>query len=240
MKKNLRKMKGRNAGFTLVELIVVLVILAILAAILVPALLGWIDRAREKQELLNAKNCLTAIQVELTENYAKKAGSLKPGDYIIDETDIKKAIEGKNGDVNATPENPNTFSKRVLKTIDAKKEPYCVMFAVGSNWAKGENDTDNINRNKNTTIHDKFTVYYLLYMETAESAPLYYFNGSWTKKNPRANNNSDLLDEYNIIQTGPLKGKRLQYYIISNKTGKAAGTSEYWTLLKETLDKKWN
>ena len=41
--------KTNNKGFTLVELIVVLVILAILAAILVPALLGYIDKAREKQ-----------------------------------------------------------------------------------------------------------------------------------------------------------------------------------------------
>ena len=44
--------KNNNKGFTLVELIVVLVILAILAAILVPALLGYIDRAREKQYVL--------------------------------------------------------------------------------------------------------------------------------------------------------------------------------------------
>ena len=66
----LQGLKTRNTnhkGFTLVELIVVLVILAILAAILVPALLGWIDRAREKQDLLNAKNCLTAVQAGLTE-----------------------------------------------------------------------------------------------------------------------------------------------------------------------------
>ena len=33
-------------GFTLVELIVVLVILALLAALLVPALTGYIDKAR--------------------------------------------------------------------------------------------------------------------------------------------------------------------------------------------------
>ena len=38
------KKEMNNKGFTLVELIVVLVILAILAAILVPALLGYIDR----------------------------------------------------------------------------------------------------------------------------------------------------------------------------------------------------
>ena len=63
--------KNNNKGFTLVELIVVLVILAILAAILVPALLGYIDRAREKQYVLNAKSALTASQAELSSVYGE-------------------------------------------------------------------------------------------------------------------------------------------------------------------------
>ncbi|MBQ1326631.1 MAG: type II secretion system protein, partial [Eubacterium sp.] len=44
-------MKKNNKGFTLVELIVVLVILAILAAVLVPALLGYIDKAKKKKDM---------------------------------------------------------------------------------------------------------------------------------------------------------------------------------------------
>jgi prepilin-type N-terminal cleavage/methylation domain-containing protein len=51
----MKKMK-ENKGFTLVELIVVIVILAILAAILVPALLGYIDRAKGQQIVLNGKD----------------------------------------------------------------------------------------------------------------------------------------------------------------------------------------
>jgi prepilin-type N-terminal cleavage/methylation domain-containing protein len=62
--------KSKNKGFTLVELIVVLVILAILAAILVPALLGYIDKAKAKQVVLNARSCYTAAQAEFSEMYA--------------------------------------------------------------------------------------------------------------------------------------------------------------------------
>ena len=45
-----QKRRSKKGGFTLVELIVVLVILAILAALLIPALTGYIDRAKEKAE----------------------------------------------------------------------------------------------------------------------------------------------------------------------------------------------
>ena len=69
-----------NKGFTLVELIVVLVILAILAAILVPALLGYIDQARSKQTLLNARSVMTAAQAEMSNIYG--TGDKTPS-YIV-------------------------------------------------------------------------------------------------------------------------------------------------------------
>ena len=62
----------KNQGFTLVELIVVLVILAILAAILVPALLGYIDKAKQKKDIYKARACLDATQAVFTEAYAKE------------------------------------------------------------------------------------------------------------------------------------------------------------------------
>ena len=84
-------MKKSNKGFTLVELIVVLVILAILAAILVPALLGYIDKAREKQTTTNAEAAYVAAQAMATEAYGK--GVTTPVGYvtkqkIADLTDI--------------------------------------------------------------------------------------------------------------------------------------------------------
>lgn len=62
--------KYRKRGFTLVELIVVLVILAILAALLVPALTGYIDKARKSQVVAETRALTQAVQTELSSLYA--------------------------------------------------------------------------------------------------------------------------------------------------------------------------
>ena len=62
--------KNNKKGFTLVELIVVLVILAILAALLVPALTGYIDRAKKKQVVAETRQAVMAAQTMADENYA--------------------------------------------------------------------------------------------------------------------------------------------------------------------------
>ncbi len=70
--------------FTLVELIVVLVILAILAAMLVPALTGYIKRAREEKEYQAASSVYTAAQALATEAFGRAASATTPsyGTYI--------------------------------------------------------------------------------------------------------------------------------------------------------------
>ena len=55
----------KKRGFTLVELIVVLVILAILATLLVPALTGYIDKAKKSQVIAETRMLHTAIQTEI-------------------------------------------------------------------------------------------------------------------------------------------------------------------------------
>ena len=66
-----KTVKTSKKGFTLVELIVVLVILAILAAMLVPALTGYIKRARQEKDYQFAATVLTAAQSAATYQYSK-------------------------------------------------------------------------------------------------------------------------------------------------------------------------
>lgn len=67
-----KKMKeNKKKGFTLVELIVVLVILAILAALLIPALTGYIDKAKKKSVIAETRQAVMAAQTLYDEEYAK-------------------------------------------------------------------------------------------------------------------------------------------------------------------------
>lgn len=238
-----RSLKQRkDKGFTLVELIVVLVILAILAAILIPALLGYLDKAKEKQKLLDAKNCLTAAQAELTELYAKNGDKLVLGDPILPGATFL-SDKDKNGD--AISENTDA-AKKILETagMTGDKAPYLFYIGVGSNW------NQNTKYNDKVTKHDKYTVFVAVYIGKNGDAPLYYYEGKWTKKNPRLGNsnneNKNDLDPYNRFKSGSRTGLRIQYYMISNKTGwgktnNNSGTfkSDFWTKLKDYQQKEF-
>ncbi len=84
----MRKLKeNRKKGFTLVELIVVLVILAILAALLVPALTGYIDKAKEKQIIAETRQCVMAAQTIADEQYALETADIA-GYITTNATDV--------------------------------------------------------------------------------------------------------------------------------------------------------
>ena len=230
----IRKNKD-NKGFTLVELIVVLVILAILAAVLIPTLTGYIEQAKSKKDLRNAKALMEATQAAFVELYAinpdVQAGEqIVPNDKsFVVENGVKKPNGKGDQDLSGTQ-----FAKDILELVDFPKDkngeydkPYVFIVAAGSNAAGSK-----------MSQYDKFTLYYAMYMETENSTPWYYYNGEWTTVNPT--NKQMIFDKgdgkLNEVKKGPLKGKQLQYYIIVNKTNISAMTNNFWVYLKNRSD----
>lgn len=136
-----------DRGFTLVELIVVLVILAILAAILVPALLGYIDRAKNQQLLITGKNVLTATQAEVASIYA-----------TADNEGINEWM------YNHGAERMKELNNRIYKTADMDGQGwYCMEAAPAKNTAA------------NHASWTVYQVIYV--PNTDEGASIAYFNG---------------------------------------------------------------
>lgn len=63
----INRMRKNRKGFTLVEIIVVLVILAILAAFTIPTMLGFVEEARGKALIAEARSVYLAAQATATE-----------------------------------------------------------------------------------------------------------------------------------------------------------------------------
>lgn len=150
-----RLRKKKNHGFTLVEVIIVLVILAILAAVLIPSLTGYIDRANKSKHMLAAKNCMKAMQVELSELYAER-GTL----------DLSN--QSSTHDVSYIG---TQFAKDVLTTAD--DDPYMLIFGLGD-YAKYI-DTDPAKA---------YTVYFVAYWPDKNEDPIFFDGTEWTDKYP--------------------------------------------------------
>ena len=223
---NADKSNNINKGFTLVELIVVLVILAILAAILVPALLGYIDEAKKKQDAITAKSLLTAVQSELTKCYGK---------YKADGTSSQTNIFGENIKYFPNSVDPNLsdskFKDRVFELAGIEETPYLVMF-----YTKKFTDDKNSNlSNSSSELHDYFTAISLVYWSKKGAKPIYYDfdTNSWEEGSLytaeimyRGNASSAIKNKYpgydknQILKGHKYDGTRVIIYVLYNGTGK--------------------
>lgn len=98
--------KNKKKGFTLVELIVVLAILAILAAMLVPALTGYIDKANEKKVIATARQYYVAAQTIVSEAYANGD---EINEIIVSNNKYGSSIQIGKDDPDGTPEDNKYF-----------------------------------------------------------------------------------------------------------------------------------
>lgn len=115
----LQNKRKKEGGFTLVELIVVLVILAILAALLIPALTGYIDKAHEKQIIAETRQCVMAAQTIYDENYGngkELSDTMANGTHWDDSwTDEVKTLAEVTGTIKAVTVSSNKIATLVYQ-----------------------------------------------------------------------------------------------------------------------------
>lgn len=154
LRKIFSKQKEKKNGFTLVELIVVLVILAILAAIMVPTLIGWIDKAKEKQAVLRANNLYKAAQAVASEWYAEgkelaDATSFEFGDEVFELAEIQKTALPSDGIISNIYFNGYTIVG--IEYLEYKP-PYTPLFwSKDKGWVNDSNYITDYDRKLNIT-----------------------------------------------------------------------------------------
>ena len=200
MKRKLCGKLNKDKGFTLVEMVVVLIILALLAAILTPAMLGYIDQARHESEVDNAKAIYHALQTKLTNLYDQ--GIMPNQDF-----------NGYTNNGTAGFHWREDWTEDILYNSGVKERPYICGFFTG-NITEGTGTGNYVGKGL-SGLKKGYRVYVMVYVEKADSDAVVYYDGTWDRTDVK-----DVMDNGEITLSNGDKIFRSRMCTLYNCTGK--------------------
>ena len=225
MKKMYLKRRNHRQAFTLVEIILVLVILAVISAMLIPALTGYIKRAKRVKSIQKADEARIAAQAVLAEFYAYYGGNLT--EALDNSTNTAQ-------NVNWYKNSLKNYGDEVLQLTGYGRgknngEPYIMVIGVGHDKAPGLNESQ------------KNHIYYVGYIEDLGEPSLFYIDGEWTNQWPRDTGKLIMIGDKkemnrNVLVTSDGQVP-LRFYVICNRRGDDnIWLKEQWSKTKNTLE----
>lgn len=192
------KIFKNRRGFTLVELIVVLVILAVLASLLIPALTGYIGRAKRDQVVAETRMLHEAVQTVASEAYGS---SEWPSDGAIFTIASQSGRNVTNPNDTATHDSLKDRYNEIVKLAevpsltdetgsfaafcDTKGSIFCVMYNSGRGllgiYYRETGEYKVYSEQKNI---DNYKLWYGNYKNSLTTSPMYDSDGTmshmWT------------------------------------------------------------
>ncbi len=118
MIKKLRDKSKNKKGFTMVELIVVVVIILILAAVMVPQLLKYVDKAKQANAKADAATILSQVQADFADAQLTNADYPTTGTKVGDVEIIETAAPAENqASITVTKSGTDVQIKEITKFV---------------------------------------------------------------------------------------------------------------------------